>query len=244
MLRIIRTIGTATSALIGILLLAASAQAGVWEVTYDLAPGSSVTTTTPLGPDVDPMTGTFVVEYDAASTAAPLTGARLKSGAFHVTLSNMVTGILTITGSTDTTLLPASGGTPGVLSGDTLILDPVPDSSSTGFIHCYNAGCVLAGLTASVMVPQTPTGPGPFPITINGWVFTSGTAGVGDWAAPTNTIVTQTPMGITVTVQQDYVGREISRVFLPEPTTGAGMASGALLLGLLYRLRGRRRSQA
>ncbi len=246
MRRFDRTILATAGVLLAFALLSPSSQAGVWEVFYDLAPGSSITTTTPLGPDTDPVTGTFMVEYDAASTAAPLTGARLMSGAFHVTISQMAMtpGVLTITGETDTVLSPPASGLPGTLTGDTLILPPVPDSSSTGFIHCTGAACRLAGLPPSMMIPQTPTGPGPFPVTFNGWVFTSGTAGVGDWTAPTFSFMTMTPMGLSVTVAQDFVGREVSRMFLPEPGTGAILASGTVLLAFLHRHRSRRQRRA
>lgn len=234
--------------LLASVLAAGSAQAGYWEVLYVLQGTSK--TTTPLGTDLDPLVGTMNIEYDAASTGAPLSGtARLMTGFWHVDLE--LPPPIIITGSTNTTLVPGTGGTSGSLSGANLALATVADTDSTGFIHCYT-NCALAGMPTSSPVPQTPTGTAPIPWFFNPFSFPGGTAGFGDWMGDSPPIVTQTSMGLTITVTTDYTGREALRRFcplpsdcstpIPEPEKALGLAAGLAGLGALALLQRRRRS--
>jgi len=234
--------------LLASVLAASSAQAGYWEVLYVLE-GTS-TTNTPLGADEDPLVGTMNVEYDAASVAAPLSGtARMMTGFWHVDL--LLTGLILITGSTNTTLVPGAGGTSGTVAGANLTLASVADSASTGFIHCY-VGCGLAGMPTSSPVPQTPPATPAIPWFFNPFSFSGGTAGFGDWTGDSPPIVTVTSMGLTITVTMDYTGREALRRFcplpsdcstpIPEPEKALGLAGGLAGLGALALLHRRRRN--
>jgi hypothetical protein len=224
------------------------ANAGYWEVVYDLE-GSTLLTTDPVGgQDIDPITGSMTVQFDTPGTATtPITGARLVAG--H-TFGDMyqASALLTMTGTTDTVLIPQSGGAPGTMTGATINWAVVADSSRTGYLHCTSPGtaCTLFGMPQSVNVPQTPTannpGPHPFPSqALSGklnWIFTSGTIGTGNWTAPVIADFV-TLFGITINLDTTYQGREISRTFVPEPNAILVLASGAGLLVLLGRLRRR-----
>jgi hypothetical protein len=220
--------------------LAGSASAGYWHVIYDLAPGSTVMTKDPLGNTyIDPIEGQFTIRYDAAAQTAPLTGARLLQG--HTNSQMYQPGMFfVITGTTDMNLVPQVGGAPGTLSGANLDFADfavVANSSTTGFLHCNEnvpprtgetGNCALAGMPHTVPQAQTPTGPGPFPQSFPKFVFTSGTAGVGDF---TSTVETQTVQSgyLTVTLYATYVGREINRVWKSSvPSISSG---GLALLG-------------
>ena len=222
-------------------LLATSAQAQFWEVVYDLGPdgmgslGSILTTTAPNGPFTDPVTGTLTMHYDATSTGAPLTGARLVAGQIDGTISQNA-GVLLVTGSNMNTLTPGTAGTPGTLSGNTLNLSVVANHTLTGFLHCYDAtggaggNCGLFfGTPASNTIPQNATGTFSFP----NFNFTSATAGVGDF---TSDAITSMPQPL-VTTSLVYRGREISRTFMPEASGFAMLLAGGLLVA---GLRGRR----
>ena len=183
-------------------LTAGVATAGYWEVQYDLA-GSNARTTiinpadmSIVNVDDDPITGTFVVQYEATSSVAPLIVGRLPSGNTHVAISQSVAGLLLISGVADTTLLPPVWGTYGSLAGQTMSLSIVADSSATGFTHCTGGACGLAGFTASVNNPLTPPGPGPFPVTFNPFVFT-GVAGAGNGNWANGTVTTTIASGIS-----------------------------------------------
>ena len=230
MRRAVRTIRALHLTILLVLLGAGAAHAGHWSVIYDLAPGRSLATNAPGGPFNDPITGTLTIEYDAVSTGAPLSGARLVTGMIANTISQPA-GILTVTGSNMNVLSPPPGGTPGTLMGATLNLAVVADHTLTGFLHCYDAtgpggvcGLVFSGVDASNPIPQSASGPFSLP----NFVFAGGTAGFGDWTAPT---VTSTPQG-TITTMTVYAGREISRVWVadtPVPSMGA-IGLGALVL--------------
>ena len=68
-----------------LLALSGSANAGYWEVTYDLGT-STVTTNSPAGALTDPLTGKWRFQFDSASAAAPApyTGARMIAGTQHI----------------------------------------------------------------------------------------------------------------------------------------------------------------
>ena len=194
-------------------------------------------TNAPGGPFTDPITGKLWIEYDAASTGAPLSGtARLWLGRIDNTLSQMALGVLTITGTSNNALSPGPGGTPGTLAGANLNLAAVANHTVSGFLHCYDLTGPLGpcdtffGTPASNPIPQTGTGPFPLPA----FGFTSGSAGIGDF---TSAVSTQTPQ-TGVTIMTTYVGREISRTWVPEPTSVAMLVPGALLVaGLAARRR-------
>jgi hypothetical protein len=224
------------------------ANAGHWEVVYDLE-GSTLLTTDPVGgQDIDPIIGTMTAHYDTPGTAtAPITGARLVAG--H-TFGDMYqpSALLTMTGTTDTVLIPQTGGAPGTMTGATINWAIVADSSRTGFLHCTSPGtaCTAFGMPQSFNVPQTPTvnnpPPHPFPNqALSGrlnWIFTSGTIGTGNWTAPP--VPDQVTLkGFLIGLETTYQGREISRTFVPEPNAILLLASGAGLLVLLGRLRRR-----
>jgi hypothetical protein len=237
------------TALLATVLAASSAQAGYWDVLYVLD-GTS-TTNTPLGPDDDPIAGSMTIQYDAPSSGAALSGsARMMTASWNTWLG--LSGLVSLTGFTNTDLLPGAGGTSGTLSVANLTLATVADSASTGYIHCY-AGCGLAGMPVSSPQPQTPP-PGTYPWFFNPFVFTGGAAGTGDWTGSSPPIVTVTSMGLTVTVTLDYVGREIDRrwcdsaadpncaIEIPEPEKSVGLAAGlagVVAMALLHRRRKR-----
>lgn len=206
---------------------ATTAHAGFWSAVYDLAPGSNIVTTNPGGTFVDPITGSMTIFYDAASTGAPLTGARLVQGQIDNTL-NQNAVILTVTGTGMNTLTPGPGGTPGTLSGVALNLSVVADHTVSGFLHCADATgpggvCnIFFGTPASNNIPQTGTGPFQLP------TFNFGaTAGVGDF---TSTAATSMPQA-GVTISTTYVGKEVSRTFFaPEPSGVAMLVPGVLLV--------------
>lgn len=199
--------------------LAGSASAGYWQVVYDLAPGSTLQTNAPASPpDIDPITGTITIRYGAASQGAPLTSARLIAGNTFVDINQPDTPPGTffhMTGDTYMTLLPQDCGT-GTLTGATFIPPVVADSKQTGFLHCNEStgqtgNCSLAGMTHTVPLGQTPSTT-PFPQTFPKFIFTSGTAGVGDFTSTVKTQTVQTGY-FTVTLYSTYVGREVSRVW-------------------------------
>lgn len=213
-------------------LLAGAANAGYWKTIYDFAPGSIVTTTNPGGVFMDPLSGTIEVHYDAPTSVAPLTGARLVAGNTLVMLSQAAI-ILTVTGTTNVALSPPPSGTPGTFSGGVnLNFGVIASSTTTGSLHCADftgPGGVCStffGTPASTPIPQTGSGPFTFPM----FVFTA-TAGVGDFTAPP---VVQFPQP-SVTTSTAYVGREISRVWVPDaaaPMLGTAGTS-VLLMGML-----------
>lgn len=224
--------------------LAGSAQAaGYWEAVYDFAPGTNVETINPGGTYNEPLTGTITIQYDAASSGAPLTAARLVAGNTKFIFSQPA-GVLTVTGDTMVLLSPPAGGTPGTLAGAVLNLSVVADSTTSGFLHCYDGtgpGGVCAGffggVSASNTIPQADSGPFTFPQ----FNFVA-TAGVGDFTAPD--VVSFPQMSVTTTTS--YVGREISRVWVEAvgaPTmgvAGSGLLIATLLLSGVGRARRRR----
>lgn len=210
-------------------LAAGSAGAGEITATYDLA-GSTVDTTSPLGTFSDPMTGTVTLVYTVATEfEVPSVGA-IESGAQHISISQPSPGVLTLTGTTDTTW----GTVSATLSGATFSQTGTGVADTTGFLHCFGGVCGLAGFTASVPLPQTQTGP----LMLPPLVFTSGNAGLGNFAGTGTTVVTSPAV---VTVVSKYVGTEISRVFVPEPAAGSMLVAGIACLGGLGARKARRR---
>jgi hypothetical protein len=225
---------------LAIVLLAGPASAGYWEVVYDLS-GSTLQTKPPIGPtDIDPINGTLTIQYDAATESAPLTGARMVAGNTYGAIAqpdNPPGTFFQITGYQKMTLLPQAGGAPGTITGATLnwAVD-VEDSARTGFLHCNEftgqvGNCVLAGMVHTVPLPQTPTGPGPFPESFPKFVFAA-TAGVGNFTSTVKTQTVQTG-AFTVTLYTTYIGTEISRVWNSGATEVPSISSGGLaMLGL------------
>ncbi|MBW2391282.1 MAG: PEP-CTERM sorting domain-containing protein, partial [Deltaproteobacteria bacterium] len=222
-----------------------------WESQYDLS-GSSLTVNiyNPESPPPNPpfmvfphpMTGTLTVQWGAATMAAPITQGVLVGG-FDSVDQLADAGLFVLTGIIDTVFLPPPWGTFGTLSGGDFTLSVVADSSVTGYLHCTFGSCALGGFVISIPKPQTPTGPGPFPITIPKWSFTGGVAGVDpSW---TSSVITQTLPPTTDTpftniLQVQYKGQEISRTFVPEPSFAALILPGLGLLGAMGWLRQRR----
>lgn len=214
-----------------VLGFATSAHAGYWTATYDLAPDSGFETVNPGGTYNDPITGTLTIEYDAATSGAALSGARLVAGQVNNTL-NQPAGILTVTGTGQNLLSPGLGGTSGTLAGAALNLAVVANHTISGYLHCYDLSGVFCsaffgGVPASNTIPQTGSGTFQFPR----FDFAT-TAGVGDF---TSTTVVSVPLS-GVTVSTVYVGREISRVWTASPPAVPLMgplAIGAVSAGLL-----------
>ncbi len=211
------------------LFVAGSASAGYIEVTYDLA-GSTVTTTTPLGTDADPLTGTLVVRFGATTASAPITSATLVGGDTFVSIDQP--GIFTITGTTTTVLSPGAGVVATGLGANAVTFPAIP-ASINGFLHCRGtvALCNLANFVASVASPITGSA-----ATFPSFVFGGGVANGGFLGSLVSTITTP----VTVTAVTQYVGTETGRIFVPEPGGLALMGSGIAGLALLGALRRRR----
>ena len=217
------------------LAIGASANAGYWEVTYDLAT-TTVTTNSPAGSLTDPLSGKWRFRYDSLSkpAPAPYSGARMVAGTQHITLSQVATAVLlTLTGTTNGRLLPAAGGQPAVIAGATLQGFTVDDNEATGYNHCYGPFCVAAGFTvgASVPIPLTPPGPGPNPFAIPNIKFASN-VGVGNFTADPKIDV----VGANTNIVTVYRGVEVSRFYITGdvPALGGGALTGLaafLLIG-------------
>lgn len=216
-----------------LVVVAGTANAGYWKAVYDLAPGSSNTTVNPGGTFVDDIGGSLEVHYDAASSGAPITGARLVAGNTSGSISQPA-GVLTVTGTNAVALSPPGGGTPGAVGATIVTFAVITNSSTTGFIHCTEATptasslcpTFFSGVPASDNIPQSSTGP----FTFNPFTFTT-TAAVGDFTSPP---IVMTPLP-GVTTNTVYAGREISRVWVDvvgAPTMGLA-GSGVLIAGLL-----------
>jgi hypothetical protein len=220
------------AALAIVLGVSGSASGSYWEVTYDLGLGGSfLTTQTPFGPKVSPITGTFTLQY-AGPMTGPISGARLVAGDPYTTFNQVYTGFFTITGHVSTTLLPPVGGTPGTISGADLTLAVVADSNLTGFNHCTDtdsgASCVLAAFVASFNNPLTvTTSPNPWPVPK---LQFASAVGSGDF-----TSTMKTDVGGGVTQQWIFKGKEVSRVFHPDgvPSVSKGGLVGLGLFMLL-----------
>jgi len=222
-----RKLMTLLAAAAMLLALSGSANAGYWEVTYDLGT-STVTTNSPAGALTDPLTGKWRFQFDSASAAAPApyTGARMVAGTQHITLSQVATAItLTLTGESDNRMLPAAGGQPVVIAGASLNQFNVDSSKNSGYNHCYGPFCALAGFTVGASVPIPLTVP-PAPFSIPKLVFTGANAGDGgNFTSTTKTDV----VGGATNIQTVYRGVEVSRYYI----TGAVPAlGGGALLGL------------
>ena len=226
-----------------------SATADYWEVKYDLTGSTSATITTALAAtDIDPVTGSFTIQYDGPK-AGPVTGARLKAGATQVIMSQTWIGLFTLTGTTDTVMSPPPPGASGVINPPDLTLPTLATTSISisGFIHCYDnsLNCSGAGpFTETTPVDQVTMGPWP----PGKFVFT-GAVGNSDF---TSTGAPQTvPQTPPVTVINTYVGKEISRTWVgPVPAVSNAGRVGlgfSLVLGgasLLMLRRGRRTRHA
>jgi hypothetical protein len=219
------------------LALSGSANAGYWSVTYDLT-GSVATTTSQAAVLTDTVVGKWRFEYDSVSEAAPApySGARVVAGSMFGRISQSAAPLL-ITGDTYNTLLPGAGGVGAGFSGATLSVSPTDDARTRGFITCWGSDsfCTsLFGANSGVKVPQTPTGPGPFPFAIPNVKF-GATVGVGGFTTDPKTDVVNfshtggsgtNPLTFVSTV---YKGAEVSRYYI----TGAVPAlSGGALAGL------------
>jgi hypothetical protein len=222
-----------------------SASAGYWEVVYDLA-GSTTTTvvTAAASTDVDPVTGTFTLQYDTVGTStAPITGVRLVAGNTQMIMYQNP-GPFILTGTFNTVLSPPVSGIPGAITGLSISGFSGIPNSATGFIHCYDGfqACSAAGYTHTTPKPQTPTISEP--MDLGKFVFTA--SGIG--APPlTNTQFTSTgvlrtiPSGpgqpFTVSLTTVYMGQEISRNFVPEPSRWMQLTAGVACLLVLARRR-------
>jgi hypothetical protein len=220
------------------LLLGVSGSAGgaSWEVVYDLGlGGSQLTTLTPFGPKVDPVTGTFTIEYDANPRTGPISGARLVAGHPHTGFNQIYTGFFIITGFADTTLLPPTGGAVGTINGATLTMPVIADSNATGYNHCVGipasatANCALAGFTQTVNNPLTPAS---WPTVPNTWVMPklqfASAVGVGDF-----TSTTKVSLGSGATLKWVFKGKEVSRIYhadVPAVSNGGLVGLGIFLL--------------
>jgi hypothetical protein len=184
--------------------------------------------------ETDPLTGTFTIQYDTPGTATtPITGARLVAGAYQVIMNQTWNQIFTLTGTTDTTLQPpAPLGTAGMITGATLSGFTNVPTTVMGSIHCTNNqfDCSVGGFTNSVPQPQLAT-----PVDLGKFVFT-GAVGTSDFTSTGAQITVSGPPPVEITTT--YVGKEISRTFVPEPTRWMQMIAGAACLLILY---GRRR---
>jgi hypothetical protein len=202
------------------LTLVGTANAGRVTATYDLN-GSTVTTNTPLGSDVDQITGQVTVKYDAATINAPISWAAIVAGNSTTTIQQTFGTSLVLTGSTTTVFSGWKAG--GAIGTATVALPPAP-GGMTGSIHCTGGLCGLAGFPASV--PQPQTGPASLVLaTAGGLVFTSGQAGLGDWNAVPYTV---TAGAATLTFA--YKGQEIGRSWVPEPGTASLLGLGLAAL--------------
>ena len=193
-------------------------------------------TTSALGAAVDPLTGTLVIHFGAATASAPITSATLVSGNTFVTISqpSATPGILTLTGTTDTVLSPPPGGVAATGLGATNVTFPAIPASINGFLHCNGSLCGLAGFVASVASPITGTEASIPPL-----VFPSAVASASGGFLGTITQIVTSPA--TVTVVTNYVGTETDRMFfVPEPGTWMLGISGFSTLALLCTLRLRR----
>lgn len=202
-----------------VLAIGGSANAGYWEVTYDLA-GSTLTTTSPLPPPLDdPLTGKFRMRYSAATKNAPITGRALVAGTQHVTI-NQDYGAFALTGITDTKVL-ATGGVPANVAGaNTLSFPTTPNSVAKGFNHCTFGACSLAGFSLSV--PNDLSDPNA-PYEIPNFIFT------GPYATATkftSTDKTQTASAGAVTLTTVFKGTEVSRYYISGDVPA--MSGGAL----------------
>jgi len=207
---------------------ATAASAGHWRATYDLAPDSNLNTINPGGTYDDPITGTLTIEYDAVTSGAALSSARLVAGIIDGTI-NQPAGVLTVSGANKNVLLPGIGGTPGTLSGVALNLAVVADHTTTGYLHCLDATGVggfcdlFFGTPSSNTIPQGGTGTFALP-TFN----FAATAGVGDFTS--TALVSMPQASVTTTVV--YVGKEISRIWVANPTAVPMM--GPLGIGAVF----------
>ena len=221
--------------------LAGSASAGYWDVVYDLAPGSFLKTMAPGGSsDIDPITGSFTVRYDAATQSAPLSNPKMPAGD---TQGNMYqpNSFFLMTGTQSMNLIPQVGGAPASITGTVnLNVAVVANSTTTGYMHCnenlttggQTGNCSLAVMTHSQPIGLTPPGSGPFPITIPKLVFTGAASTAANF---TSEVLSQTAMAgaATVTLLSTYVGKEISRVWKPGTPQLPSISSGGLaVLGL------------
>jgi hypothetical protein len=228
-----RKLMTLLAAAAMLLALSGSANAGYWEVTYDMST-SIATTNSPAGSLTDPMTGKWRFQFDSASAAAPApyTGARMAAGTQHITLSQVAGAVeLTLTGESDTKVL-TSGNEVISFAGATINAFTADSSSNRGYNHCYGPFCVAAGFLAGASVPIPLTAPdAPFPVPKI--VFTGPNAGDGSkFTSTTKTDV----VGANTNIQTVYRGVEVVRYYITGdvPALGGGALAGLaafLLIG-------------
>jgi hypothetical protein len=229
--------------------LAGSASAGIWVAKYDLT-GSTSTTFTLLGTDVDQVTGTMEFRFQGGGSGETPVGAFYAQGDQQIDIYWQVfagtppTPVMTLDGHSDNKISGKPGGVSVTISGNAVLAFSTPDQTATGQMHCNNIpvgtppvdNCAIAGFTNSVTVGLTPTtSPKPFPFPK--LVFTGTKALVGDFTSTTQT-QTATP---NATVKFVYVGKEISRVYsdLPVPSDMPALSSPGLAgLGLSLALVG------
>jgi hypothetical protein len=221
-----------------------SAGAGYWEVVYDLA-GSTTTTvvTAAASTDVDPVTGTFTLQYDTVGTSTtPITGVRLVAGNTNMSMYQNP-GPFILTGSLNTVLTPPGTGIPGTITGATISGFSGIPNAVTGFIHCYDGfqQCSAAQYTHTTPKPMTPTVS--VPLALGNLVFTpgSGAPPLVDTHFTSTGTTTTIPSGpgqpFSVVLTTVYVGQEISRNFVPEPSGWMQLTAGVACLLVLARRR-------
>ena len=147
-------------------------------------------------------------------------------------------GVFILTGFSKADMVVPPYGQYGTLSGSTFDMGIVADSSTTGYLHCTSGSCSAAGFTLSIQKPLTPTGSGPFPLTLLPWNFGASAAGApgAPWTSPVlSTTIPANPPATPYTniIQTQYVGAEISRTFVPEPSMLTMLLPGIGLLGAL-----------
>ena len=245
----ISTLLVSLTSIVWLVALAGTAGATVWwETRYDMTGSTNVVNIydnamPPPNPpalvsDPQPITGTITVHWGAASVSAPITVGKIVDGETNSD-QYFDASVFILTGNQNTVLLPPPYGQFGELSGATFTPGVIQDSIPPGFLHCTAGACALGGFTLSVPSPLTPTTTGPQAVTYPQWNFTGGGPNAGTNFTTPIASVSITGAFLNI-IQTQYVGKEISRTFVPEPTLGAMWPAGLGLLAVLQRARRRR----